>query len=190
MVKLIKIIAVTCLLTIATPGWTEITGSAGSVASGYAVGETTQSFTVFDVTGPYKGKRICYVCEFQDEPNIIGFFQKASDQTADFITRMNDLVQKNKDRHLKAVAVIVAGMDAQPWLEKLSADKKIEIPLVVLRKGQSDLAVRLYRLNPEVDNVFMVSINRKVQANISGIGADKFNLVADAATRMLKDNNL
>lgn len=186
--KLLKTLAVCCLLVTATQGWTET--ASGTVASGYAVGETTQSFTVFDVTGPYKGKRICYVCEFQDEPNIIGFFQNTGDKTAQMITQMNDLVQKNKERHLKAVAVIVAGMDAQPWLEQLSATKKIEIPLVVLRKGTNDLAVKLYRLNPAMDNTFMVNIKRKVIANYSGIEADKFNLVADAATKMLKDNNL
>jgi hypothetical protein len=81
-------------------------------------------------------------------------------------------------------------MEAQPWLEELSAAKNIEIPLVVLRKGQNDLAVRLYRLNPEVDNVFLVNINRKVVANVAGIAPEGFNLVADAATKMLAGDHL
>ena len=182
----IKSITVCSLLLLAGIAWSET----GTPISSYAIGETTQSFTVMDITGAYKGKRICYVCEFQDEPNIIGFFQNTGEKTAEFIMQMNDLYLKNKDRHLKAVAVIVAGMDAKPWLEELNAAKKIEIPLVVLRKGASDLAVRLYRLNPEVENTFLVNINRKVIANVSGIETDKFNMVADAATQMLKDNNL
>jgi hypothetical protein len=186
MLKLAKMLSVGALVLLASAGWTETAG----VSSSYAAGETTQSFTVYDVTGPYKGKRICYVCEFQDEPNVIGFFQNAGDTTAEFITKMNTLVQNNKDRGLNAVAVIIAGMEAQPWLEELSAAKNIEIPLVVLRKGQNDLAVRLYRLNPEVDNVFLVNINRKVVANIAGIAPEGFNLVADAATQMLADNHL
>jgi hypothetical protein len=184
--KFIKAISICGLWLLSAMAWTET----AAPLSSYAVGETTQSFTVFDVTGAYKGKRICYVCEFQDEPNVIGFFQNTGEQTADFISQMNTLVQNNKDRHLKAVAVVVAGMDAQPWLEELSAAQHIEIPLVVLRKGPADLAVRLYRLNPEVDNVFLVNINRKVIANVAGIEPGKFSLVADAATQMLKDNNL
>ncbi len=184
--KFTKAFFVCCVSLITSLAWSET----GEVKSSYAVGETTQSFTVMDVTGAYKGKRICYVCEFQDEPNVIGFFQNTGDKTAEFITQMNDLYLKNKDRHLKAVAVIIAGMEATPWLEELSVAKKIEIPLVVLRKGTSDLAVRLYRLNPEVENTFLVNINRKVIANVAGIETDKFNLVAEAATQMLKDNNL
>lgn len=186
MIKVIRIFPVCCLLLLASISWAED----GSVISGYEVGETTQSFTVIDVTGAYKGKRICYVCEFQDEPNVIGFFQDTSEETAEFIIQMNDLYKNNKERNLKAVAVIIAGKEAKPWLEELHESKNIEIPLVVLRKGKKDLAVRLYRLNPEVENTFLVSINRKVKANVSGIETDKFNLVADAATQMLTNNNL
>ena len=103
---------------------------------------------------------------------------------------MNKLVEQDKSRHLKAVAVIISGMDARPWLEKLNQEKGIKFPLVVLKKGPKDLAVRLYRLNPKVDNVFLVNIKRKVIANISGINTDDFQQVADAANKMLSDNNL
>lgn len=186
MLKLIRIIPAICLMLFATHTWAE----ESSVLSGYEVGETTQSFTVIDVTGKYKGKRICYVCEYQDEPNVIGFFQDTNEKTAEFITRMDELYKQNKDRHLKAVAVIVAGKEASPWLEELNEQKGLEIPLVVLKKGKKDLAVRLYRLNPEVENTFLVNINRKVMANVSGIETDQFNLVGDATTQMLTDNNL
>ena len=188
MTKFIKIVPFCCLLLL---GFTlPATADNGGVTSSYKVGETTQSFTVYDVTGKYKDHRICYVCEYQDEPNIIGFFQKPDEKTAEFITKLNKLYEQNKARHLKAVAVIVSGMDAKPWLQQLSQAKGIEFPLVVLKKGQKDLAVRLYRLNPDVDNVFLVNINRKVMANISGIDTKDFQQVADAATKMLTDNNL
>ena len=187
MAKLMKIIPFCCLLLI---GMAAPAADDGGVASSYKVGETTQSFTVYDVTGKYKGKRICYVCEYQDEPNIIGFFQKPDEKTAEFITKLNKLYEQTKARHLKMVAVVVSGMDAKPWLEQLSQSKGIEIPLVVLKKGPKDLAVRLYRLNPDVDNVFLVNINRKVMANFSGIQTSDFQQVADAATKMLSDNNL
>ena len=187
MIKLNRLITASLFLSLLTlSAWSEDS----SVISGYEVGETTQSFTVVDVTGKYAGKRICYVCEYQDEPNVIGFFQTTGDETADFITRMDELYKQNKERHLKAVAVIVAGQEAKPWLEQLNQEKNLEIPLVVLKKGPKDLAVRLYRLNPEVENTFLVNINRKVMANVAGIDTDQFSLVADATTRMLSDNNL
>lgn len=187
MTKFIKIVPFCCLLLV---GLAAPAADNAGVASSFKVGETTQSFTVYDVTGKYKGKRICYVCEYQDEPSVIGFFQKPGEKTAEFITKLNELYEKNKDRHLKAVAVIVSGMDAKPWLEQLNQSKDIKFPLVVLKKGPKDLAVRLYRLNPDVDNVFLVNINRKVVANVSGIDTSDFEQVADAATKMLADNNL
>jgi hypothetical protein len=36
-------------------------GYAQEVRSGLPIGTTTESIPVFDVTGPYKGERICYV---------------------------------------------------------------------------------------------------------------------------------
>lgn len=160
-------------------------GAVDAVTSSLAVGESTLSFAVFDVTGAYAGKRICYVCEFQDDPNILGFFQEANEETADLIVKLDELYKANKDSKFKAVAVVVAGMDAKPWLEELKQAKGIEIPLVVLKKGQKDVAVRMYKLDPTVKNTFLVNINRLVQSNISGIDPDSFGVVENAMKQML-----
>ena len=161
--------------------------SAADPASGLAIGEPTLSFTVLDVTGDYKGKRICYVCEFQDAPNILGFFQETGNETADLIVKLNDLYRNNKDKDLKAVAVIVSGTEASPWLEDLQKTSNIEIPMVVLKKGQKDVAVRMYHLDPEIKNTFLVNVNRIVMANLTEIESGSFDQVAEATTRMLAE---
>jgi hypothetical protein len=155
------------------------------VVSGLEVGAPTVSIPVVDVTGPYKGELICYVCEFQDDPNVLAFFRATGDDTAALIVELDALYRANKDRNFKAVAMIVAGDSAKPWLEQLKAEKGIEIPLVVLRRGPKDVAVRLYSLNPEVDNTFLVTVDRFVAANVAGISAGEFSEVADATTAML-----
>ena len=154
-------------------------------ASGLAVGEATLSFTVLDVTGKYKGKRICYVCEYQDAPNILGFFQDTGDETAQLIVKLNDLYRSNKEKDLKAVAVIVSGTEASPWLEDLQRTSNIEIPMVVLKKGPKDVAVRMYHLDPAVKNTFLVNVNRTVKANLTDIESDTFTRVSDATSAML-----
>ncbi len=159
--------------------------AAAEVASGLDVGAPTVSIPVLDVTGPYKGQAICYVCEFQNDPNVLAFFRDTGDATAQLIVQLNDLYLKNKDRNFKAVAMIVAGDSAKPWLEQLQADKHIQIPLVVLRRGPKDVAVRLYSLNPAVDNTFLVTVDRFVAANVTGIAPAEFDRVADATTAML-----
>lgn len=160
-------------------------GARAEVVSGLDVGEPTMSIPVLDVTGAYKGKAICYVCEFQDDPNVLAFFRDTGPETAALIVRLNQLYLAHRDENFKAVAAIIAGADAGPWLEELSAREHIEIPLVVFRRGPKDVAARLYHLSPDVDNTFLVTKNRFVAANVNGIAPDDFDRVADATATML-----
>ena len=45
--------------------------------------------------------------------------------------------------------------------------------------------MRVYNLNPDVANTFLVTVNRSVVANISDIAPDQFSRVADATSQML-----
>ena len=163
------------------------TAALAEIVSGLEVGAPTVSIPVLDVTGDYAGQRICYVCEFQDDPNVLAFFRGVGDDTAELIVRLNALYLEHRDRGFKAVATIVAGEEAAAWLEELSARENIEIPLVVLRRGPKDVAVRLYALNPEVDNTFLVTVNRFVAANVSAIAPEEFDQVATATAEMLAE---
>jgi len=158
---------------------------AAGVESGLAPGAPTVSIPVVDVTGPYQGQRICYVCEFQDAPNVLAFFRDTGPETAELIARLNELYVRHRDRGFKAVAMIVAGEDAKPWLEELNARTDLEIPLTVFRRGPRDVAARLYELNPEAANTFLVTVNRFVVANVADITPGGFDAVVEGTTRML-----
>ncbi len=157
--------------------------AASAITSGRPVGAVTPSFRVIDVTGKYKGQDTCYVCEYGEAPTVIGFFQKPSDQAADLIVKLNSLVQSQKN--LKGFAVMVAGPDTQAWLEKLAANKGVTIPLVYLKRGPQDLGVRLYKINPDAQNTFLVNDKRQVTANLVNVTDSSFNAVADATAKML-----
>ena len=158
------------------------------IKSGLPAGSVTESIPVSDVTGPYKGERVCYVCEFETAPNVLAFFRDASPQTAKLIVELNRLYVKNKGRNFKAVAMIIAGSDAKKWLENLNKTQKLEIPLTYFTKGPKDVAARVYKLNPGVENTFLVTVNLTVAGNISDIGAGEFGRVIDAAEQMLAAN--
>ena len=149
-----------------------VAGFTAEIVSGLPIGATTQTIPVTDVTGPYKGEKICYVCDFDKAPDVLAFFRDTSDATAKEIIELNDLYLKNKSRNFKAVAMIIAGESAKKWLEELNRSAHIEIPLTYLTKGPKDVAVRVYNLNPAVANTFLVTVNRSVVANISDIGAE------------------
>ena len=158
---------------------------ASDVVSGLPTGATTQTIPVTDVTGPYRGERICYVCDFDKKPDVLAFFRDTSDVTAKQIIQPNDLYLKNKSRNFKAVAMIIAGESSKKWLEELNRSAHLEIPLTYLTKGPRDVAVRVYNLNPAVANTFLVTVDRTVVANISDVGPEQFNRVADATSEML-----
>jgi rhodanese-related sulfurtransferase len=167
--------------TPAAPG--SATLASGPLVSGRQVGAMTPSLRVIDVTGKYKGQDTCYVCEYGAAPTIIGFFSKPSDQAADLIVKLDALVKSQKN--LKGFAVMTEGADTKGWLEKLAADKGIQIPLVYFAKGQQDLGMRLYKLAPAADNTILVNTNRQVVANFVNVSDLTFGQVQDAAVKML-----
>ncbi len=157
--------------------------ASGPLVSGRQIGAMTPSLRVIDVTGKYKGQDTCYVCEYGAAPTLIGFFNKPSDQAADLIVKLDALVKSQKN--LKGFVVMTEGADTKAWLEKLAADKGIQIPLVYFAKGNQDLGMRLYKLAPAADNTILVNDNRQVVANFVNISDSTFPQVHDAAVKML-----
>ncbi len=155
------------------------------VRSSLPVGSLTESIPVSDVTGPYKGERICYVCDFESLPNVLAFINGPSEDAAKLIVELNRLYLKNKARNFQSVVMVMAGSSSKKWLEDLNRAEKLEIPLTYFTKGLKDPGLKVYKLNPEVKNTFLVTVNRSVAANISDITPDEFVQVADATEKML-----
>ncbi len=162
-----------------------VTGAGAEVVSGLAPGTPTPSVPVLDITGAYAGKRTCYVCEFKDDPNVVAFFRDADEQTAELIVQIDKLYRQEKKRNFKAVAILMSGPEAKPWLEELKKSRNIEIPLTVLYRGSKDVGVKLYKLDPQVRNTILVTRNRTVDTNVSDIGPSGFEKVRQATLGML-----
>lgn len=148
-------------------------------ASGRAVGEVTPSFPVLAVTGPHKGKSICYVCESNGAPLILAFFRQTGDETARLTTKLDEIARK---QNVRVVAVIVEGQDSHAWLEKFAEEHHITMPLTVLRDGQNDIAAKVYKLNPSVSNTILVSAQRKVTANFVNLKTQQFSRLTNAVS--------
>jgi rhodanese-related sulfurtransferase len=175
--------AATTTATTSAPASSQSANASGAITSGRGPGAITPSFRVLDVTGKYKGTETCYVCEYGTAPTVIAFFQNTGDETADLIVKLDKLIDSRKD--LKGVAVIEVGPEAKPWLEKLAQDKRIKIPLVVFQNGTNDSGVRVYKLNLQAKNTFLVNDKRLVVANFANVSGDTFQQVADASAKML-----
>jgi hypothetical protein len=151
--------------------------------SGLAVGEMTPSFPVLPVTGPHKGKEVCYVCEFIGAPTIFAFFRQTGDEMASVIKKLNELARRNQD--IRVVAVVIEGQESQPWLEKFAQENGITIPLTVLRNGKDDVAVKVYKLNASVSNTILMSVKRKVAANLVNVNAENFKMLTNTVSKVL-----
>ena len=134
--------------------------------------------------GPYKGERICYVCDFESLQNVLAFVSAPSDDAAKMIVDLNRLYLKHKARNFKAVVMVMSGSNSKKWLEDLNKSEKIDVPLTYFTKGPKDVGIRVYKMNPEV-TTFLVTVNRLVETNISGISSEQFSQVVDATEAML-----
>jgi rhodanese-related sulfurtransferase len=157
--------------------------ASGPITSGRPVGAVTPSLRVIDVTGKYKGQDTCYVCEYGPAPTVIGFFDKPSDQAADLIVKIDALVKSQKN--LKGFVVMTEGAASKEWLEKLAADKGIQIPLVYFARGLQDSGMRVYKLNPAAENTILVNDNRQVMANFVNVTDSTFSQVQEASQKMV-----
>ena len=90
---------------------------------------------------------------------------------------------KNKD--IRVVAIIIEGQDSQPWLEKFAQENSITIPLTVLRNGKDDIAMKVYKLNANINNTILMSVKREVVANLVNVHAEHFTMLANTISKML-----
>jgi hypothetical protein len=151
--------------------------------SGRAVGEMTPSFPVLDVTGPHKGKAVCYVCEYKDAPTILAFFRQTGDEMASVVKKLNELARQNQN--IRVAAVVIEGQESQPRLEKFAQENGITIPLTVFRNGKDDVGMKLYKLNASINNTILVSVKRKVAANLVNVHAENFTMLTNTLSKVL-----
>ena len=150
--------------------------------SGLAVGELTPSFPILAVSGPHKGKEVCYVCEFIHSPKIFAFFRQTGDEMASVVKKLDELARRNKD--IRVVAISIEGRDSQLWLEKFAQQNSITTPLAVLRNGKDDTAMKVYKLNANMSNTILMSVERRVAVNLVNVNAENFKMLTDAMAKV------
>jgi hypothetical protein len=87
-------------------------GSAGLAAdgprSGPQVGARPLPFTSNMVTGPYRGRQYCYVCELKDEPAVLVFARNPDESTGRLLRTVRDAVRAHEKSKLFGWMVFLA----------------------------------------------------------------------------------
>lgn len=152
--------------------------------SGMEIGAVPLPFEVDDVTGPNKGKYLCYRCLYGERP-VVGIFVRDLDaNTQTLIKKIDQEVATHQDKKLAAFVVMLTDdpQSTKPELEKIARENKIEnVPLTVFEGAAGPAG---YQITKEAAvNVMMwageVKANRaypRGQLNAAGIQ----EVIADA----------
>jgi len=76
--------------------------------SGLQVGEIIGTFDVEDVTGPARGREICYACRYGSRPVVNIFVREITNEVATLITKLDKQVENNQEKQLKAFVVLLS----------------------------------------------------------------------------------
>lgn len=157
-----------------------------AVESGLKPGAAPGAFQVVDVTGPNKGKELCYRCRYGAAPVVAAFVKNDTAKATSLIVEMQKLVDARKEKGLQSFVVFMSGPEAKVAIQKIAAEKKITIPLVFLPKGASAGDIASYKISPEATNTVLLWRGSRVHSNFVNVDASKVAEVAKAADTMLE----
>ena len=137
------------------------------INSGLPVGEKVPAFNVRDITGPSKGKTLCYRCQYGNRPVVTIFTRSLNDNVSSLIKQVDDVVGSKKDDGMRAFVVFISD-DAdtlEPKLASLAKDKKIaNTPLTIVEGEQGPPN---YKLAKDADVTVMMWVEGQVKVNHS-----------------------
>ena len=110
------------------------TSLADEVKSGLQPGALPGAFNVQDVTGPAKGKSLCYRCRYGERPVVSIFARDLDEKTVELIKKVDQKVEKNKDAQMSAFVVLLTDDPdaAEKQLQEVAEKNKIKnVPLTI-----------------------------------------------------------
>jgi hypothetical protein len=163
---------------------------AGEVKSGLAAGDSPAAFNVKDITGPSKGKSLCYRCQYGAKPVAVVFTREITDEVASLVKEIDTAVGANQDKNMRGFVVLLTD-DADAGakqLTKLAEDKKISnIPLTVF---DGNAGPEKYKISKDAAVNVMMWNKMRVQANhafgSAKISADDVKKVAADTGKILQ----
>ncbi|MBW3468323.1 intradiol ring-cleavage dioxygenase [Arthrospiribacter ruber] len=156
--------------------------------SGLPVGETSPSFMPYHAWGPDKGTKTCPICKYGRYHGIIYFVGKHTDWE-DIKNWLGFLEMQSiiRNQYLKAFFVYSSEKEKNPSeakmeLEKLGRELDIKNIALTFVPSFSDTTseVNLYRINPHVENTFIIYRHRDIIEKFIDLtaGGDSFELIS------------
>ena len=156
-----------------------------AVESGLKGGDVPTPFQVVDVTGPNKGKQLCYRCQYGASPVVAVFVNGDAAKAVPLVAVVQKLVDSHKAQGLKSFVVFMSGPESKDGIQKLATEKKTTIPLVFLPKGTKEEDIAAYKISPSAKNTVLIW-KGSVKGNFVDVDPAKLPQVDKAVAAMLK----
>lgn len=142
---------------------------ADDLESGLQVGDSPGAFNVKDVTGPNKGRSLCYRCQFGGRGVVNIQARTITPELSNLVKEIDALVDSPSDRKGQKKAFVVLLTDdpdaAKTELEKVAKDKELKNTPLTIFDGIA--GPRGYKIAEDADVTVMVWNKQKVKVNHS-----------------------
>ncbi|MEP6756655.1 MAG: hypothetical protein ABJA67_14210 [Chthonomonadales bacterium] len=157
-----------------------------AIESGLKPGTSPGAFQVVDVTGPNKGRELCYRCQYGASPVVAAFINGDATKASKLIGEIQKIVDAHKAQNLRSFVVFMGGPAEKDAILKIAAENKTTIPLTFLPKGTKEGDIAAYKINPEAKNTVLLWKGMYVKNNFVNVDPAKSADVAKAVDTMLK----
>lgn len=142
-----------------------LAGLAVAAEKELAVGDPVPAFNVRDITGPNKGKTLCYRCKYGDSPVVTIFTREVNENVVALAKKIDDQVAANKDKKMSSFLVVLTG-DADKTEKQLEeAAKKAGIKNVPLTLMEGDAGPDGYGIQADAETTVMMWVDGAVKVN-------------------------
>lgn len=133
--------------------------------SGLQVGEIIGTFDVEDVTGPARGREICYACRYGSRPVVNVFVREITDEVAMLITKLDKEIEKNEEKQLKAFVVLLSEDPKADEVTLIKVTRKHRIRNVPLTIFDGEIGPPKCRISEKAAVTVMLWHDSEVKAN-------------------------
>ena len=139
----------------------------GAFRSGLQVGEDVPQFYVRAITGPLKGKSVCYVCRNGDRPVVMVLARQIDPELRKLLKQLDGTVDARRAVGLRCFGVFVGpeGRQLAPDIQTLAFDEKLDLPLTLAVTSSEGPAGQ--NLNPDAALTVVLYRELKVVANFA-----------------------
>lgn len=155
-------------------GLLAVTGLAVAADKGLSIGDSVPAFNVRDITGPNKGKTLCYRCKYGAQPVVTIFTRSVDANVVSLVKNIDEQVAKNKDKKMASFLVVLTN-DADATEKKLAEIAQKEgikhVPLTVM---EGDAGPDGYGIEKDAETTVMMWVESELKVN-SAFAKGKFD---------------